>query len=206
MSLTGDPDSAGDALADPPPNPMMMLARWLESAAALGVREPESICLSTVDADGGADARMVSLKTVDAAGVVFGTSSLSPKGLQLQVNPSACAVLYWKESLQQVRIRGEIARLDEAASDVLFSARDRWARAVSRESQQSRPMVDVDALRDRVRAAAESDDPLQRPPAWFAYRLRPRVVEFWHGRHDRFHSRLRYHESPTGWKTQLLQP
>jgi pyridoxamine-phosphate oxidase len=206
MSLAGDPERAGDALADPASHPMVMLARWMDAAGTLGVREPESICLSTVDANGVADARMVSLKTVDAAGVVFGTSSLSPKGLQLRANPSACAVLYWKETLQQVRIRGDVSLLDDAASDVLFAARDRWARAVSRESQQSQPMVDVDALRGRVRAAAESDDPLTRPPAWFAYRLSPRVVEFWHGRHDRFHARLRYHESPSGWETQLLQP
>lgn len=206
MSLTGDPGRAGDALADPPAHPLRLLVRWFDAAAALGVREPESMCLSTVDTDGTPDARMVSLKAVEADGVVFGSSSASPKGLQMGSHSSVCAVLYWRETLQQVRLRGVVVRLNGPASDALFGARDRWARAVSRVSQQSRPMLDENTLRARVRAAAESNDPLARPSNWFGYRLTPRVVEFWHGQHDRFHARLRYDLVSDGWRHQVLQP
>jgi pyridoxamine 5'-phosphate oxidase len=120
--------------------------------------------------------------------------------------PTVCAVLYWRETLQQVRLRGAVAPVRGPVSDALFAARDRWARAVSRESQQSQPMSDASGLRARVQLAAESDDPLARPTAWCGYRLTPRVVEFWHGRHDRFHARLRYDLASSGWRQQTLQP
>lgn len=205
-TLTGDADLFLPEFDDPPAEPGPLLAEWLERAEQRGVREELAATLATADADGVPDARTVLLVGVDTESVTFGTSSTSRKGRELEQNPRAAVVLYWRELLQQVRIQGSVQRLGAAESDALFAGRGREARAATVVTEQDAPLTDLDELRAAARDVLAAEGPIGRPEHWSGYRLVPEVVEFWHGSPDRLHRRLRYDRSGGGWSVVRLQP
>ncbi|MGH1526343.1 pyridoxine 5'-phosphate oxidase C-terminal domain-containing protein [Leifsonia sp. L25] len=101
-------------------------------------------------------------------------------------------VLYWRELLQQLRVTGRVERLGEAESDDLFARRTREAQAATLVSEQDAPLDDLDRLRDAARDILGAEGPIGRPERWYAYRVVPELIEFWHGSPDRLHRRLRY--------------
>ena len=189
--------------------PMAQLERWWRTAEQHDLTLPEGMVLATVGADGRPSARVVLLKQLDAEGLVFYTNYGSRKGAELDARPSGTVVVWWPELERQVRVEGQVERVDAATSDAYFASRPRGSRISAWASPQSQEVSDRPSL-DALADAAETrfaDGEVPRPDFWGGYRLRPERVEFWQGRAKRLHDRLRYHREEDGtWSIHRLAP
>ncbi len=184
-----------------------LLLRWLHDAVAASVAEPNAMTLATLDEHGCPATRMVLCKGIGADGIVFYTNYASEKAKQLAAHPFASATFWWPAIMRQVGLRGAVAAVDAATTAEYWRSRPRGSRLGAWASQQSQPIADraeLQAAMDRtVSRFAEVDD-IPVPPQWGGYRLTPRLVEFWQGRENRLHNRIRLHVD-TG-EVQRLQP
>ena len=186
-------------------DPIDQFRRWFERAER-EVPLPEAMTLATADAGGAPNARMVLLKGVGPDGFRFYTNYESAKGDELEANPRAALVIYWRELDRQVRVRGTVSKLPHADSDAYFATRPRDSRIAAAVSPQSRP-VERDRLDEAFeRAAAERGEQVPRPPHWGGYLLEPTEIEFWQGREGRMHDRFRYSRDDGGWRIERLAP
>lgn len=202
-TLGGEPGPDLPEFADPPPDPVALLRAWLAVAVRRRVSEPGAFVLATAGGDAHPSGRVVLLKELDHRGLVFTSHMGSRKGRELDANPWATAVFHWRETVQQVVVTGPVTTTPPAESDALFAERPPAARITAAVSEQSRPLDDDRALRDRVAAATV---PAHRPDGWSGYVLEPDRIEFWHGRADRLHHRLEYRRDGTRWTSRRLQP
>lgn len=191
-----------------PEAPRALFEDWLEAAIAAGFREPHAMTLSSVDAEGRPDARVLILKGVDARGWHFAISSESRKGRQIAARPAVALTFYWRESGRQVRIRGRAVELDDKERADDFLARSPSARAGAMIGRQSDVLAGPDALETALAAEREK---LAREPdrvfaGWRAYAVEAEEVEFWQGATDRQHVRLRYRRDGAGWIRERLWP
>jgi pyridoxamine 5'-phosphate oxidase len=192
----------------PEGDPIALFEGWLREATALEVNDPNATTLSTVDAEGMPDARMVLLKDFDQRGFVFYTNFDSAKGRELLANPKAALSFHWKSLRRAVRVRGDVETVTDAEADAYFASRARSARIGAWASDQSRPMPDRFALEKRV---AETGlrfglGAVPRPPNWSGFRVVPRSMEFWRDRPFRLHERLVFARAGDGWTTSRLYP
>lgn len=188
-------------------DPIAALSHWLADAVAQGVEEPTAMTLATVGADGAPSARIVLLKELDAEGLVFFTDYRSRKGRELEHDPRAAAVLFWKPLERQVRVTGRTVRIGEAASAAYFSERPIGSRLGAWASHQGSEIPDRAMLERAVeefRRRFGDDVPL--PPHWGGIRLIPGTIEFWQGRPDRLHDRFLFTRTETGWHRVRLSP
>jgi pyridoxamine 5'-phosphate oxidase len=194
--------------ADAGSDPVDLFAQWLEAAVTAGIHEPNAMALATADASGRPSVRIVLLKGFDAAGAVFYTNYDSRKGRELVVNPWASAVLLWHQLQRQVRFEGRVERVEPELSDAYFASRPRGAQIGAVASQQSRSVGDRDALETQVADAEQTFDgrDVERPEHWGGFRIALDAVEFWQGRANRVHDRLRYTRVGDGWSRERLQP
>ena len=185
---------------------MEQFAGWFAEARE-DVPLDEAMTLATVDEEGRPDARMVLLKGFGPEGFRFFTNYESAKGRELEANPRAALVVYWRELDRQVRVRGEVERLPAGESDAYFASRPRDSQIAAAVSPQSRPIEREELDRRYAELAAQlGDSDLRRPEHWGGYLLRPEVIEFWQGRESRMHDRLVYTRQPDGWEIQRLGP
>jgi pyridoxamine 5'-phosphate oxidase len=191
-----------------PASPLPLLNRWFLDAMRHGFLEPNAMTLATVDARGRPRARMVLLKQADASGFTFYTNLESAKARELAKRPHAAVVMWWPELHRQLRVEGRVVRLTAAESNRYFATRPRGAQLGAWASPQSRVLPSRAALERRLEAIrarfARGDVP--RPPHWGGLRLVPRAIEFWQGRPDRMHDRLRYERAGARWKRVRLAP
>ncbi len=205
-SVTGTIDLALPEFETPPADPMPLLVSWVDAAEKLGVREPYNVAIATTDDDGDVTNRFVLAKVFDRDGMTFATNTSSAKGRQLTAHPRAAAVLYWRETRQQVRLTGPVEVLTSAESDDIWVDRSVESQAAATASLQSEPLPDDAEYRAEATKLAEPGIPLPRPDDWNGYRLRPDSIEFWHGGADRMHRRLRYDRDASGWRHERLYP
>lgn len=200
-------ETAGMEPEDLDPDPLAQLRLWYADAESAGLPEPNAMTLATTDADG-PDARVVLARAIDADGVVFYTNHSSAKGRQLAAAPSAAATFVWLDLHRQVRLRGRVARVDDATSDAYFASRPRESQIGAWASPQSEPIADRAELEGRVSEASRrfEGQPVPRPPHWGGWRLSPSRVEFWQGRPSRLHDRVVYERSDANWKVFRLAP
>jgi pyridoxamine 5'-phosphate oxidase len=189
-------------------DPVAQFRDWLDAAIAEGLPEPTAMVLSTADEQGQPSARTVLLKGVDERGFAFFTNRTSRKGRELAVNPAGALVFPWIAMRRQVVVRGPVAPVDDAESDDYFASRPRGSQLAAWASQQSAVLPDRASLEQALAAVAERFDgaAVPRPPHWGGYRLEPTAVEFWQGRPDRLHDRLRYVRTETAWRLERLWP
>lgn len=188
--------------------PQRQFLSWLNAAIAAGVKEPHAMTLSTVDADGHADARVLILKDLDASGWHFAVSGVSPKGRQIAHNTHVALTFYWPLLGRQVRIRGQAKRLDAETSAADFMACPLGSRAgalLGRQSDILDHPTALDAALAEQKARLEATPNLV-PDFWAAYAVLPSTVEFWQGEEQRRHTRLRYTRAAPGWARELLRP
>lgn len=208
-TLTGTVEAAFPEFRMPPSEPLGLLASWLDTSVAHGVREPRALALATADAQGRSSSRIVAINSVTEGGIVFVTHAGSQKGQELAENPWASGVLYWRETSQQVILAGPVRQLAVEEAEVLWFARPFFTHAMTTVSQQSRPLDDLDhfaELRARALELGRTGQPLPHPASYVAYHLAPASVEFWANGTDRLHERLRYDRTGGGWETSRLQP
>jgi pyridoxamine 5'-phosphate oxidase len=199
---------AGLAEGDLDPDPLVQFGRWFDAAVAAGLAEPNAMTLATATPDGRPSARMVLLKGVEAGGFTFYTNYGSRKGDELAANPLAALVFWWGELERQVRVEGRVERTGRDESAAYFRSRPPGARLGAWASEQSRVIAGRAALDRRLAEASErfAGGDVPPPPFWGGYRVAPEVVEFWQGRPDRLHDRLRYRRAGGGWLVERLAP
>lgn len=189
-------------------DPFTQFRGWLDDAVRAGVREPGAMTLATTDPEHRPSARTVLLRGLDSGGFVFFTNYASRKARELSMNPNAALVFLWTALERQVCVAGAVVKVTPAESDAYFSGRPRGSRLGAWASPQSTVLTDRGQLEgylaDVERRFASRDVP--RPPHWGGYRLEPETVEFWQGRPDRLHDRLRYRREPDGWVLERLAP
>lgn len=188
--------------------PLTLLRRWLSDAVAAGLHEPNAMVLATAAADGTPTARMVLLKGIEPGGLTFFTNYESRKAKDLAARPAAALLLPWHPLQRQVRVEGRAVRIPRAESEAYFAVRPRGSQLGAWASPQSQQVPDRAFLEERYEqtAARFADTPVPCPPYWGGYRVEPRVVEFWQGRRDRMHDRLRYARDGAGWSRSRLAP
>ena len=183
---------------------------WLEAAVESGMTEPNAMVLATAAADGAPGARTVLLRGVDARGFWFMTNYESRKGRELAANPRATLVFPWYSQQRQVIVDGDVERLSAEESDAYFATRPRGARISANVSPQSEAIESREWIEERwaeVEQAHAGSEEVPRPDTWGGYLVAPRAVEFWQGRPDRLHDRLRFRRTTDdAWIIERLAP
>ncbi len=198
----GLPEAAEDA------DPIELFQAWLQAARESGVLLPEAAALATATPDGVPSARMVLIKEADGRGFVFYTNYESRKAQELDSNPRAALCVHWASLQRQVRIAGAVQRVTPEESALYFATRPRGSQLSAWASDQSETLASRDELEVRFRdAKAEFDGgEVPLPPFWGGYRMDPERIEFWQGRADRLHDRLRFSREGTSWAVERLYP
>lgn len=190
-------------------DPFAIARDWLAEAEKTEINDPNAIALSTVDAEGLPNVRMVLLKEIEAEAFVFYTNYGSAKGRELAASGKAAFVMHWKSLRRQVRARGLIEREEGPQADEYYHSRSLKSRLGAWASRQSEPLSSRAALMAEVAkiTALHGPNP-KRPPFWGGFRLRPVEIEFWADGAFRLHDRFKWSreslEAP--WRIERLNP
>jgi pyridoxamine 5'-phosphate oxidase len=191
-------------------DPIRQFELWFADAGASGMSEQDatSMTLATSDKAGAPSARIVLLKSFDEQGFVFYTNYNSRKGQELGENARACLLFYWSPLWRQVRIEGRVEKVSAADSDQYFYSRPLGSKVGAWASDQSQPVETREQLEKRFEEfSSQFGDDVPRPPHWGGYRVKPEAIEFWQGRENRLHDRLRYTLQRDGsWIIERLAP
>ncbi len=182
-----------------------LLGSWMAEAEQAGVAEPNAMVVGTVDAGGRPVTRTVLCKSVDDSGISFYTNYDSDKGEQLAANPYASATFPWYSLGRQVHIRGPVTKVSADATAAYWANRPRGSQLGAWASLQSRPIDSRAALLQQLADVTErfaDADVVPVPPHWGGYLIAPETVEFWQGRENRVHNRIRVR----GSLVERLQP
>lgn len=191
-------------------NPISQFNHWWQEAMESQLSEVNAMTLATADANGIPDARIVLLKGVSDKGFVFFTNYQSRKGKELEENPNACLVFFWKELERQVRVTGTVSKVSAAESDQYFYSRPAGSQIGAIASPQSTVIPSrafLDQQTQQITDHLAAGQKIIRPEHWGGYLVTPTAIEFWQGRPSRLHDRLRYTAQNGGqWKIERLAP
>ena len=189
--------------------PFALARGWLGEAEKTEINDPNAMALSTVDAQGMPNARVVLLKAIEDDGFVFYTNYNSAKGQEVEQAQKAAFVIHWKSLRRQIRVRGKVTRHNKAASDAYFQSRGLQSRLGAWASQQSKPLASRESLMREVERFADlyGDSP-PRPDHWGGYHITPDEIEFWADGTARLHDRFKWTRKLAGdpWLITRLNP
>lgn len=195
------------------PDPIIQFGRWFQEARAARLKEPNAMTLATATAGGMPSARIVLLKQLSPEGFVFYTNYESRKGRELAGNSRVALVFYWTELERQVRVEGVVSRLSRTQSEEYFRGRPKGSRLGALVSRQSTEIPNREILEEELAALEiryRDTDDVPCPEFWGGYCVTPNIIEFWQGRPNRLHDRIRYlreaSERAEGWRLDRLSP
>lgn len=196
---------SADTMAE---DPIAEFRSWFEGALEAKVPEANAFVLATVDADGTPSARAVLMKDLVDEGIVFYTGLDSRKSRALEANPRAAATFVWIDLHRQVRFEGGVERVPDEVADTYFSGRPRGSQIGAHASRQSQVVSDRAELEAEYARIDEryDNEPIPRPERWGGWLVIPEAVEFWQGRPNRFHDRIRYRRDGSAWIKERLAP
>lgn len=190
-------------------DPFVQFNRWWDDAVKSELDEINAMTLATASATGIPSARIVLLKSVSEEGFVFFTNYNSHKGKELEENPNACLVFFWKELERQVRISGKVEKVSGDESDEYFSSRPEGSRIGAWASPQSHIIASREIIEANIVKYQQqfSGGEISRPPYWGGYIVIPTTIEFWQGRPNRLHDRILYSKlKDENWQVVRLAP
>jgi pyridoxamine 5'-phosphate oxidase len=192
-------------------SPWVLFDRWFRQAVDTNEGawfEPNAMTLATVSPSGLPSARIVLLKSFDDSGFVFYTNFSSQKGQELQSNANAALVFYWSWLERQVRVTGVCARLPREQALAYHHSRPRGSQLGALVSKQSSILRDRRAVEAQLEHFTQlhAAGPVPLPPDWGGFCLRPDGFEFWQGRENRLHDRLRFSRHGDHWRRVRLSP
>jgi pyridoxamine 5'-phosphate oxidase len=183
---------------------LALFRKWMDDAERAGVAEPNAMVLATVES-GRPVSRSVLCKGADESGITFFTSYESAKAAELAATPYASATFPWYQLGRQFHIRGQVTKVSRRATEDYWSKRPRGSQLGAWASHQSQPIASRAALLEQlaeVTARFADSECIPVPPDWGGYLIAPEVVEFWQGRENRVHNRIRV----IGGRVERLQP
>lgn len=195
--------------ADCETNPIAQFAKWFKDAQAAHLKEPNSMSVATVGADGRPSLRIVLLKEFEEAGFIFYTNYGSRKGRDYETNRWTALTFFWAELERQVRVEGTVSKVSPEKSEEYFRNRPRGSRLGAWVSNQSESIENRAVLEKRladIEARYEGSDDIPPPPYWGGYLVSPERIEFWQGRPDRLHDRILYTKDGDSWRMGRLSP
>lgn len=191
-------------------NPMQLFKTWFhEVEESEGVDEPNAMTVSTVGLDGFPKSRVVLLKRFTHEGFIFYTNYLSEKGRAIEANPNVCISFFWPNLERQVIIKGLAEKIAENLSDGYFESRPKGSQLGALVSNQSSVIKSREQLEEDLKQLEEEykDKEIPRPKYWGGYLVKPVSIEFWQGRPNRLHDRIRFTlEQDWNWKMERLAP
>lgn len=190
-------------------DPFDIARRWLGEAEETETNDANAVALSTVDADGLPNVRMVLLKDIEDDAFVFYTNYGSRKAEEITGAGKAAFVAHWKSLRRQIRVRGTVTREDGEQADAYYASRSLKSRLGAWASKQSQPLASRSALMAEVaRVTASKGTNPARPPFWGGFRIRPVEIEFWADGAFRLHDRFRWEraDASQAWKITRLNP
>jgi pyridoxamine 5'-phosphate oxidase len=188
-------------------DPMEQFQTWFDEIV-LDEIEPTAMSLATVDDGGMPDVRIVLLKGIEQGNFVFYTHYDSQKGQEIANNNKVALNFFWSKYIRQVRVRGEVQKTTSENSDAYFASRPLLSQLSAVASHQSQPIMDRKSLEEQVGMLAEKykNSSIPRPKEWGGYVVKPYAIEFWQGRDNRLHDRVRYIKKNTHWIIERLAP
>ncbi|MFT0714599.1 pyridoxamine 5'-phosphate oxidase [Flagellimonas lutimaris] len=191
-------------------NPLEQFQKWFhEVEASDGVDEPNAMTVSTIGLDGFPKSRVVLMKKFTFEGFIFYTNYQSEKGKAIAANPAVCLSFFWPNMERQVIVKGTAEKIAENLSDGYFESRPTGSQLGAIVSDQSEVVPSREYLEKELNNLERKYDgkEIQRPDYWGGYLVRPISIEFWQGRPNRLHDRIRYTlEEDFDWKIERLAP
>ncbi len=188
--------------------PITQFKKWFDEIVS-DESEPTAMTVATVDESGMPDARVVLLKGIEEEKFIFYTHYDSSKGRELAKNPKVALNFFWINSVRQVKIRGIIQKVSAEASDTYFASRPRNSQLSAVASHQSQVLENRAILENQIIKLTKrygNNEPILRPKQWGGYAVSPVEVEFWQGRDNRLHDRIRYRKEKMHWVLERLSP
>ena len=189
-------------------NPFKQFEIWFEEAKKIGLKDPNAMNVASATKSGIPSSRMVLLKAYSEEGFIFYTNYTSRKSGEILDNPIVALNFFWDALERQIRIEGEIKKVEKEVSDAYFNSRSRLSQLGAHASNQSQIIENYEELTDKLNSFDEKykDTDIPRPDHWGGFIVIPSSIEFWQGHDGRLHDRLKFEKENDNWAMKRLSP
>ena len=190
------------------PDPFKQFDIWFKDAHEIGLKDPNAMNVASSTKEGIPSSRMVLLKSYDENGFIFYTNYTSRKSKEIIDNPNVALNFFWDALERQVRVEGEIKKIDPKISDEYFSSRSRLSQLGAHASNQSQIIENYDVITNKLKELEKKYEgkEISRPDHWGGFIVVPKTIEFWQGHEGRIHDRLKFQKDNAEWGFVRLSP